>query len=53
MIRVCKIQLHYLCNFEFPFTKRASNCSIMENIPPKGVICSDFICTLAMSDEDL
>lgn len=25
----------------------------MENIPPKGVTCSDFICTLATSDEDL
>jgi hypothetical protein len=33
--------------------KRASNCSMIENIPPKGVIFSDFICTLAMSDEDL
>jgi hypothetical protein len=28
-------------------------CAIMENIPPKGVTCSDFICTLAMPDEDL
>jgi hypothetical protein len=26
---------------------------MIENIPPKGVIFSDFICTLAMSDEDL
>ena len=24
--------------------KRASNCSIIENIPPKGVSFSDFIC---------
>ena len=32
---------------------RASNCSIIEKNPPKGVIRSDFICTLAMSDEDL
>lgn len=35
------------------FDKRVSNCSIIENIPPKGVILSDFICTLAMSDGDL
>ena len=33
--------------------KRASNCSMIENIPPKGMIFSDFICILAMSDEDL
>jgi len=33
--------------------KRASNSSITQNIPPKGVICSDFICTFAMPDEDL
>ena len=33
--------------------KRASKCSMIENIPPKGVIESNFICTLAMSDEDL
>lgn len=32
---------------------RTSNCSITENFPPKGVMGSDFICTLAMSDEDL
>ena len=32
--------------------KRASNCSMIENIPPKGVIESNFICTLAMSAED-
>ena len=25
---------------------------MIENIPPKGVIFSDFICTLAMSAED-
>lgn len=31
----------------------ASNCSMIEKIPPKGVIGSDFICTFAMSDEDL
>ena len=29
--------------------KRASNCSIIENIPPKGVSFSDFICIFAMS----
>ena len=29
-----------------------SNCSMIENIPPKGVIESNFICTLAMSAED-
>ena len=40
-------------NFCHILNKRASNCSIIENIPPKGVIFSDFICTLAMSDEDL
>ena len=27
----------------------AYNCSIIENIPPKGVSFSDFICTFAMS----
>lgn len=32
---------------------RASNCNIIENIPPKRAIFSDFICTLAKSDEDL
>jgi hypothetical protein len=26
---------------------------MIEKIPPKGVIGSDFICTFAMSDEDL
>ena len=26
-----------------------SNCSMIENIPPKGVSFSDFICTFAMS----
>ena len=29
--------------------KRVSICSIIENIPPKGVGFSDFICTFAMS----
>ena len=29
--------------------KRASICSIIENIPPKGVGFSDFICIFAMS----
>ena len=32
--------------------KRASNYSMIENIPPKGVIESNFICTLAMFAED-
>ena len=27
--------------------------SITSNIPPKGVIGSDFICTFTMPDEDL
>lgn len=31
----------------------ASNCFIIENILPKGVILSDFIYTLALSNEDL
>lgn len=31
----------------------ASNCFIIENILPKGVILSYFICTLALSDEYL
>ena len=26
-----------------------SNCSMIENIPPKGVSFSDFICIFAMS----
>ena len=30
-------------------TKRASNCSIIEKNPPKGVSFSDFICIFAMS----
>ncbi len=30
------------------FDKRASKCSITENIPPKGVSFSDFITTFAM-----
>ncbi len=30
-------------------SKRASNCFIIEKIPPKGVSFSDFICTFAMS----
>ena len=29
-----------------------SNCSMIENIPPKGVSFSDFICTFAMSFGD-
>jgi hypothetical protein len=29
--------------------KRASNCSIIEKNPPKGVSFSDFICIFAMS----
>ena len=33
--------------------KRALNCSITRNIPPKGVIRSDFIYTFAIPDEDL
>ena len=28
---------------------RESNCSMTENIPPKGVSFSDFIATFAMS----
>lgn len=35
------------------FDKWISNCCIIENIPPKGVILADFICILAMSHEDL
>lgn len=35
------------------FNKRVSNCSMIENTSPKGVILSDFICILALSDEDL
>ena len=31
------------------WAKRASNCFIIEKIPPKGVSFSDFICTYAMS----
>ena len=31
------------------WAKRASNCSIIEKIPPKGVSFSDFICIFAMS----
>lgn len=30
-----------------------SNCSIIENIPPKGVSFSDFICIFVMPDEVL
>ena len=30
-----------------------SNCSMIENIPPKGVSFSDFICIFAMPDEVL
>ena len=32
--------------------KRTSNCSMIGNIPPKGVSFSDFICTFAMSFGD-
>ena len=31
------------------WAKRASNCSIIEKNPPKGVSYSDFICIFAMS----
>ena len=30
-----------------------SNCSMIENIPPKGVSFSDFICIFAMPDGTL
>ena len=30
-----------------------SNCSMIENIPPKGVSFSDLICIFAMPDEVL
>lgn len=33
--------------------KRASTCSMIEKISPKGVSFSDFVCIFALSVEDL